>query len=189
MTSQKSSKKNLTRELSSKQFSKAELYFFDESRFGTHSKIGHGWFKRGKRTEIKVKLGFQNFYLYSAVNPKTGDSFSLTLPKVNTICMNIFLKEMAERLKGAPTIIVMDGAGWHKSKDLKIPDNISIIYLPPYSPELNPVERLWLHIKQRTIKNKIYHCLDDLENAVGSFVKNISAQTLASICSIDYSHN
>lgn len=96
---------------------------------------------------------------------------------------------MAEYLKGEPAIIVMDGAGWHKSKDLKIPDSISIMYLPPYSPELNPVERLWLHIKQRTIKNKIYDCLDDLENAVCSFVKNISAQNFASICSIDYLHN
>jgi transposase len=163
-----------------------DLYFFDESRFGTHSKIGHGWFKRGTRTEVKVKLGFKNFYLYSAVNPKSGESFSLTLPKVNTVCMNRFLEEMVEYIGSKQTIIIMDGAGWHKSKDLKIPSNIEIIYLPPYSPELNPVERLWSYIKQHTIKNKVYDCLDELENVVCNFITSLDAKNLSSICSASY---
>lgn len=66
------------------------LYFFDESRFGTHSKIGHGWFEKGSRTGVKVKLGFENFYVYSAINPVFGDDFSLILPYVNTECLNLF---------------------------------------------------------------------------------------------------
>lgn len=60
------------------------LYFFDESRFGTHSNIGHGWFVRGSRTPMNVKLGFENFYLYGAVNPMTGEDFTLLLPYINT---------------------------------------------------------------------------------------------------------
>jgi hypothetical protein len=55
----------------------------DESRFGTHSKIGHGWFKTGIRTPVKIKLGYKNFYLYSAISPKTGKEFTLLLPSVN----------------------------------------------------------------------------------------------------------
>jgi hypothetical protein len=72
------------------------LFFFDESRFGTHSKLGHGWFAKGKRTGVAVKLGFANFYLYSAVEPETGEVFTLEIPHVNTNCMNVFLHEMSK---------------------------------------------------------------------------------------------
>lgn len=178
-------KKNLRDKTS--QNPQKQIFFFDESRFGTHSKIGHGWFKKGTRTEIKIKLGFQNFYLYSAVNPQTGQDFTLMLPKVNTAHMSLFLKEMAKAMKGAETIIVMDGAGWHKSANLEIPANIEIIYLPPYSPELNPIERLWLYIKQDIIKNKIYASIVELEDAVCEFIlKRLNTTVLKSICSASY---
>ena len=163
------------------------VYFFDEARFGTHSKIGHGWFVKGSRTPVKVKLGFQNFYLYSAVDPKSGEDFTLMLPSVNTDCMNVFLSKMAEEVHNKSIIIVMDGAGWHHSKDLKIPGNIEIIYLPPYSPELNPVERMWLYIKQRTIRNKVYDTLGDLEEVICNFLcSKLSPTILKSVCCVDY---
>jgi hypothetical protein len=94
------------------------LYFFDEARFGTHSKIGHGWFKRGVRTPVEVKLGFQNFYLYSAANPKTGEDFTLIAPNANTTCFNVYLEEFNKFLGSTEAVLIMDGAGWHKSKDL-----------------------------------------------------------------------
>lgn len=118
------------------------MFFFDESRFGTHSKASHGWFEKGKRTSIKVKLGFQNFYVYSAVNPISGESFTLKLPNVDTTCMNVFLEEMSKEIGENEAVIIMGGASWHKSKDLVIPKNIVIKIVPPYCPELNPVERL-----------------------------------------------
>ncbi len=116
--------------------------FFDESRFGTKSKTGLGWFKKGTKTQVKVKLGFQNFYLYSAVNPDSGKNFTLLLPSVNTDCMNIFLEKLSSKKK-EDLILIMDNAGWHKSKSLIIPKNIQIVFLPSYCPELNPVKRLW----------------------------------------------
>ncbi len=137
--------------------SQSNIYFFDESRFGTHSKIGHGWFKKGKRTAVKIKLGFKNFYVYTAAHAKNGNEFSLILPKLNTQCMNIFLDKFSTQTKGETSTIVMDGAAWHKSKGLVVPNNIQILLLPPYSPELNPVERLWLYIKNKLIKNKSNH--------------------------------
>ena len=158
----------------------------DEARFGTHSKLGHGWFPTGLRSSVKVKLGFKNFYVYGAVEPGTGEMFSLTLPKVNTELMNLFLQKMSECYSGEKIVLVMDGAGWHKSKKLIIPENITILHLPPYSPELNPVERLWLHIKSNTIRNKIYDSLDDLENLICNFVKNITTTTVAQICSVNW---
>ena len=138
-------KKNLAKKI--EENPRKELYFFDESRFGTHSKIGHGWFPKGIRTSVSVKLGFENFYVYSAVSPKTWNDCSLLMPYVNSTCMNVFLGYIEKELGREEILLVMDGAGWHKSKGLKIPKNIEIIYLPPYSPELNPVERLWLYSK------------------------------------------
>jgi len=161
-------------------------FFFDESRFGTHSKIGHGWFKKGERSTVKIKLGFKNFYIYSAIDPISGQSFSLKLPYVNTLCMNVFLAEMSRELGKKEALIIMDGAGWHKSKNLEIPKNITIKYLPPYSPELNPVERIWLYIKQNTIKNKIYENISTLEDVVCEFIKNLELEQIKNICNYNY---
>jgi transposase len=177
-------KKNLEKKI--EENPKKELYFFDESRFGTHSKIGHGWFPKGIRTSVSVKLGFENFYVYSAVSPKTGKDCSLLMPYVNSTCMNVFLEHMEQELDGEEILLVMDGAGWHKSKGLKVPKNIEIIYLPPYSPELNPVERLWLYIKQHTIKNKIYETISLLEDSICDFMKNLKIEQIKQICNYDY---
>lgn len=162
------------------------MFFFDESRFGTHSKIGHGWFVKGTRTPVKIKLGYKNFYLYGAVNPLSGEDFTLIEPNVNTEGLNVYLAEMAKHLGDRKVILVMDQAGWHKSKELVVPSSIQIFYLPPYSPELNPVERFWQYIKQNTIKNKIYETLDDLEDAISTFICSLSKSVVASLCGFDY---
>jgi transposase len=158
----------------------------DEARFGTHSKQGHGWFATGKRSSIAIKLGYKNFYVYSSVEPKTGEVFSLVLPKVNTEIMNLYLQEMAEYYKGEEIVLILDGAGWHKSKGLIIPKNITILHLPPYSPELNPVERFWLYVKSNVIRNKIFDSLEELENDVCNFLNVISSTSVAQICNIDW---
>lgn len=138
---------------------------------------------------MKVKLGFKNFYLYSAVEAGSGDSCSFILPYVNTQCMNVFLDEFAKTLEGKEVLLIMDGAGWHKSRDLIVPSNIAIMYLPPYSPELNPVERLWLYIKKAVLYNRVYDKLEDLENAVCNFINNLNCNIIANICSINYVFN
>lgn len=160
--------------------------FFDESRFGTHSKLGYGWFRRGLRTQVKISMGFKNFYVYSAVNSLTGSSFSLILPYVNTRCMNLFLKNISLQYKCSKLIIVLDGASWHRSAGLVVPGNVIIIYLPPYSPELNPVERLWNYLKSNTIKNRFYDSLPYLEQVVCKFLKRITPDVVRSVCSCDY---
>jgi len=163
-----------------------EVFFFDESRFGTHSRIGHGWFKTGSRTALKKKLGFRNFYLYTAASCINGKTFSLIAPYVNKECMNIFLQQMSQWLGDKKALIVMDQAGWHKSKELIIPHNINIVFLPPYSPELNPVERLWQYIKDHVLKNKIYDSLKSLENSLCQFINTITPETIKSICNVSY---
>lgn len=177
-------KKNLVQKF--KDNPDAELMFSDEARFGTHSKLGHGWFETGSRTQIPVKLGYKNFYIYGCANPITGKNFTLLLPKANTICMNLFLRELAKEFNDKKVLLIVDGAGWHKSKGLVVPSNIELVYLPPYSPELNPIERLWLYIKKATIRNRIYETIEELEEIVCDFINDLKEATIKSVCSLDY---
>jgi transposase len=180
----RNSKKNLNEVIG--KYPEKELFFFDESQFGTHSKVGHGWFKKGTRTRVKIKLGRHNFYLYSAVNPENGESSSLLAPNVNTDCMNVFLEQMSQYLGTRKAFLVMDCASWHKSKNLKVPKNIEIIYLPSYSPELNPVERLWLYIKQNILRNKIYDTIALLESTLCKFLTSLATSTIKQLCYVSY---
>jgi len=134
-------------------------------------------------------LGYQNFYLYSSVDIKDGSNFSLILSNVNTENMNIFLLHMSKEYKNDKMILIMDRAGWHKSKDLKIPDNIKIVYLPPYAPELNPVERLWQYIKSKILKNILYETIGELESVLCSLMKSLLNDTVKSICETQYMFN
>lgn len=162
------------------------MLFFDESRFGTHSKVGHGWFEKGIRTSIKINLARKNFYVYSAISSLTGYNFSLVLPEVNTNNMNIYLQRLAKSIKNQQVILIMDGASWHKSAELTIPKNIEIIRLPAYSPELNPTEKLWQYIKDHVLKNKLYTCISTLENVVCQFIKQLTNDEIMSNCACDY---
>jgi len=159
------------------------MFFMDEARFGTHSKLGHGWFPTGIRSRVNVKLGFKNFYIYGAIEPASGEAFTLLLPSTNTVTMSIFLEKFAQKYPQEEIILVMDGASWHKSQKLRIPKNIKIIFLPPYCPELNPVERLWLYMKKEVLRNKIYHSLDQLKDVSCTFLNSISSLTIISLCS------
>ena len=147
-----------------------DVLFFDEARFGTHTKIGYGWFPKGKRTPVKVKIGYKAFYVYGAVSAKNGSNFSVSFPNVNTENMNAFLEILSRNYQNRKIAIIMDGAGWHKSKDLKVPANIDIFLLPPYSPELNPVERFWQYLKRNVLHNKVFESLEETEESIQTFL-------------------
>jgi hypothetical protein len=134
-------------------------------------------------------LGFQNFYVFSAVSVESGQDISYIMPSVNTATMNEFLECMSKDLGQKQSIVVMDCAGWHRSKNLIVPDNIEIVYLPPYSPELNPIEKLWQYIKSYTIKNRIYETIKELEDAVSQFIRNLSPTLLIQTSSLNHCLN
>jgi len=138
------------------------------------------------RPTVKVKIGYENFYAYSAVCPSTGENFTLFLPYVNTAMMNMFLEGLGAWLEGHRCILIMDQAGWHRSNDLLIPPNIEIVYLPPYSPELNPVERLWGWLKRNTIRNRFFDTLEEVMDAVEEQLKMATAELLKSMCACNY---
>lgn len=148
--------------------------------------MGHGWFKKGARNSIRVKLGFESFYVYSAVNPRKGEDFSMFMPNVNSECFNIYLEEFSKFLGNREVIFVLDGASWHQAQRIKKPSNIEFVFLPPYSPELNPVERFWQYIKNNTIKNKLFDNLKSIENEIYTFIKGITRDITASVCHLNY---
>ena len=88
-------------------------------------------------------LSREYVYAYAAVSLSDGKLDTLILPTVNTACMQIFLEEVASRYPEERIVMVLDCAGWHRSVALKVPSNRVLMQLPPYSPELNPVEHLW----------------------------------------------
>lgn len=90
----------------------------------------------------------------------------IPLPLVNTEVMNLHLAEIAHRYCNDPIVLALDGASWHESQGLKIPENISLIPLPTYSPELNPVEQLWKALRKNGFPNKRFLCMDSLENSL-----------------------
>jgi len=108
------------------------------------------------------------------------------LPQVNTEMMNIFLEELSKAYSEYKILLIMDQAGWHKSKELNIPPNIEIEFLPPYSPELNPVERLWKWIKKEAVHNKVFATLEQLMESVINEYQKLSSEKIASLCACSY---
>jgi len=100
--------------------------------------------------------------------------------------MQIYLDELSLSLGEKEIIMIMDQAGWHKSKALVVPENIEIWFLPAYSPELNPVERLWKMIKKNTLHNRLYNSLKLLEMAVVEYFDKITSDVLMQLCACSY---
>jgi len=162
------------------------VLFFDEGRFGLHSTYNRVWAKRGSAPTVKVKQGYKNFYAYSAVDPFNGEQFTLFLPEVNSEMMNIYLKELSNEYPSKNILLIMDQAGWHKSSYLITPKNIKFSYLPPYSPELNPVERLWKWLKKECIHNSVFETLTEIMDTLQEEYRLLTKETLASLCKCNY---
>jgi transposase len=123
--------------------------------------------------------------LYGAIAPQTGESFWLEFSHKDSLCFQIFLEQLAGEYPDNLNVIQLDNGRFHHSSTLKIPDNILLIFQPPYSPELNPIERVWQHIKQELI-GEIYDSLDEIKEKVRAFIENFSRETIASITGWDY---
>lgn len=138
--------------------------FQDEARFGRISRRRHCWAKRPLRPMVNTALTHQYTYAYGAVSPMDGRFDSLMLPHVNTECMQLFVNEISSRYPGENIVMVADGAGWHRSNSLTMPDNVRMHPLPPYSPELNPQEHLWDELREKFFHNQAFESIDALED-------------------------
>ena len=133
-----------------------------------------------------MKPGYKNFYLYSSVSPHTGESFTLFLPWVNTEIMNLYLEELSSTYPDKDLMVIMDRAGWHRAEGLTVPENIWIEFLPPYSPELNPVEKLWQWLRRNVCRNKLFESEVELMDVMSESIQKLSKQRFASLCHCSY---
>lgn len=159
--------------------------FQDEARFGRISDVRRCWAPRPVRPLCQGMLTHEYTYAYGAVDACTGELDSLILPHVNTACMQLFLDEVARRHPDEHIVMVIDGAGWHSSGALKAPANICLLALPPYAPELNPIEHIWDELREKFFHNKVFASLDALEDQLALALKSLedNPSTVSSIVS------
>ena len=140
------------------------LMFQDEARFGRISDTRRCWCPKPVRPLCQAMVVQEYTYAYAAVSVADGQLDTLILPRVNSQCMQVFLDEVASRHPGERIVMVLDGAGWHRSDSLALAPNVRLLKLPPYSPELNPVEHLWDDLREKSFHNRLFESLDALEN-------------------------
>lgn len=162
-------------------------YFFDEARFGQQGNSYRIWADKNTRPRLKKQLGFKSCYLIGAVAPGSGEKTGMVFTTLDTDVMNLFFENLSERIpNNHHAIVVMDGAGFHRGNELRIPENISIKMLPPYSPELNPIEKIWQWLKEHYLGNRIFKCLDDMFVAGIDAWNSLSSETIKSVAKADW---
>lgn len=124
-----------------------KVFAQDESRFGLRTIRRRRLTARGVQPVGMTQHDFQNFYLFGAVAPSTGHDFFLELPQLNSTNFQVFIAALAAAYPDTLNLIVLDNSRCHTAKDVHVPDNVRFVFLPPYSPELNPIERLWRDLK------------------------------------------
>ena len=138
------------------------VMFADEARFGRMNRPRPCWAPAGVRPEIASQLIREYIYLYGAVSPTDGTCAFLILPASDTECFQIFLNTLAKKFSKWHILLVVDGAGNHSSGDLVIPANVTLAFLPAYSPELNPQEHIWEEIRENIFKNYAAKSIDEV---------------------------
>ena len=108
------------------------------------------------------------------------------LPWVNSEIMSYYLNKLSSEFKDKKIMVILDQAGWHRSKLLEKRDNIELVFLPPYSPELNPVEKLWQKLRRHVCRNKVFESLDKLMDALTEFLNNIDKKDYLNLCKSNY---
>lgn len=136
---------------------KVDIWSQDESRVGQQGSLTRIWAEKGTRPRKVKQRQFISTYIYGAACHSTGQSYGLILPYANTDAMNIFLSGLSKDiLPNRHAALIVDNAGWHNSKDLKVPKNITLIPLPSYSPELNAMEQVWEWMKNHFLYNQCF---------------------------------
>lgn len=122
-------------------------------------------------------------YAFAAIEPLTGRAFCLLLPGVSAAAMNEFLRQFAAGLPANEhALVVLDGAGWHTSHDLIVPADVTLFRLPPYAPELNPVERVWLYLRERYLSHRVHADYDAILDNVSAAWRQLTTERLQSLC-------
>jgi len=153
--------------------------FQDEARFGRIHDPKACWAPLPMRPCATRQTVREYVYVFGAVSPCDGRHDSLVLPWANTEAMSLFLEEVSRRYPDEYILIFMDQAGWHKGKSLRVPVNIELAFLPPYSPEVNPQEQIWDELREKYCGNTLFKSLDAVVDAVVQGLQHMESSPVA----------
>jgi len=165
------------------------VWFQDEARVGQQGALTRIWAERGTRPRAPRDTRYKWAYIFGAVCPERGVTAALIMPHADTEAMNAHLVEISRAVaKGAHAALVLDGAGWHATKALEVPVNITLVLLPPYAPELNPIENVWAYLRANRLAISVFETYQDIVtqccDAWNFFANDIEA--VKSITTRDY---
>jgi len=166
------------------------VYFQDEARFGQQGTLTRGWARRGQRFTAVRQTQYDWLYVIGAACPQTGHAVGMLAPYINVAIINIFLEQFAREIPGdVHVVMVWDQAGFHTGNELKVPQNITIVPLPPYSPELNPMENLWHYLRSHYWANRAFGNYEALVDAAQTAWQRSACDpaTIQSVCRASYS--
>ena len=153
--------------------------FQDEARFGRLPVVRAAWAPLGIRPVIAAAVERQYQYVYGAISPFDGDVDWLATDMMNTENMTLFLQKISWKYPDDYILLVVDGASSHRSKELDVPPNVHLLQLPPYCPELNPVEHLWDHVREKACANRYFEKLSEVMERVVNELAKLAQGTLS----------
>ena len=158
------------------------VWFQDEARIGQQGTLTRVWGERGGRPRAVRQTEYQWAYVFGAVDPLTGKSSALISPTVNAQLMREHLRMICQEAgEDTHVVLVLDGAGWHRANELVVPANMTLLFLPPYAPELMPMERVWAWMRQHDLSNRVFNDVQEIDRACAESWNKLTPERLKSI--------
>jgi putative transposase len=153
-----------------------EIWFQDEARIGQKNGLVRQWARRGSRPRQPADQRYESAYLFGAICPARGTGAALAMPYADSEAMQLHLEEVSRRVRrGAHAVLLLDRAGWHTSGRLAVPKNLTLLFLPSRSPELNPVENVWQYLRQNWLSNRVFETYEAILEAACEAWRNLLA--------------
>jgi hypothetical protein len=155
-----------------------EVWFQDEMRVGQKNTLVYQWAKKGSRPRQPKDLRYENAYVFGAICASRDTGAALIMPQANTEAMQAHLEEISRCVAaGAHALLILDRAGWHTTRKLRPPANITLVSLPPACPELNPAENIWQYLRQTYLANRVFATYTEILDACQDAWRKLLAET------------
>lgn len=171
--------------LNKDKYNSVNLYFQDESRFGLMTKQKKVLVSKGIKPIGQYQHSYQWLWLWGCFSPITGDSFYWETPLVSNDIFENYLKDFSCQNPRELKIVIIDNAGFHTSQNITIPDNIKLIRIPPYTPELNPAEKVWQWMKDK-VAMKLFKDMKTLQDKITEMVNQLTPELIMSITGYEF---
>ena len=179
--------KGIIQKIQDKSHNQANIVYWcqDKTRLGFRTESGKKITLKGVKPQQKLQWHYDYYYIYGLIEPMGGRSFFYEFSHFNSDCMEVFLQQFQQENQEQIHIIQLDNASIHTAKKLKVPENIILLFQPPYCPEVNPIERVWEYIKYR-LRSLWYEDLYDVKEQVAAILSSLTEEIIISLTKWDY---